>query len=145
MRTLVLALMCAWLATAAIPATDLCRRYSTSCEACADYTGCYWCGQADGTGQCVENFLGIRDECPLLILTRSFCTTEGLSLTPPAVDGDSYRLTLGSPTGLATLSAAIVIMLVLLLLSCVTLFFCPNKCGESPTWCCPFPRLYRWC
>jgi hypothetical protein len=31
----------------------------------------------------VENFAQIAQECPLLILTQSFCATEGLSLTPP--------------------------------------------------------------
>ena len=86
-------------------------------------------GQADGTGQCVENFLGIQEDCPLLVLTRrqdiflfashcvpsdsdaSFCATDGLSLTPPASEGDSYRISLGSPAGLATVTAAISIIL----------------------------------
>merc|ERR1711964_421778 len=138
-------LVLASLVAGAVPETDRCRRFSSSCDTCADFDGCYWCGQADGTGQCVENFLGIQEDCPLLVLTRSFCATDGLSLTPPASEGDSYRISLGSPAGLATVTAAISIILVLLGFSLLTLMCCPNKCGESPTWCCPFPKLYRWC
>lgn len=115
-------------------------------------------------GQCVENFLTIREDCPLLILTRAFCVADGYSLTPPQ-DG-TYKTSLvsgclwivlekltgliggkkGNAAGLATLTATATLILVMLILSCVTFTFCPVKCGNSPAWCCGgCSKLYRWC
>jgi hypothetical protein len=75
-----------------------------------------------------------------LILTQSFCGTEGLSLTPPP----SNELYVRTAANLAAITAGIMILLMLLLLGCVTFMFCPNRCGSSPTWCCPCPRLFKW-
>ncbi len=99
--------------------------------------GCYWCGQANATGLCVENFPSLSSDCPLLILTASFCGSDGASLTPPLFETERTK------KGLAAIVTAIVVMLLLMLLSCVTFMFCPNRCGSSPLWCCPFPKAFR--
>ena len=93
---------------------------------------------------CVENFSTIREDCPLLILTRSFCETDGLSFTPPPEN--PLQASLNNAAGIATLAATACLVLLMFLLSCLTFMLCPNKCGDSPAWCCGACNfLFRLC
>ncbi len=92
----------------------------------------------------MANFATIRADCPKLVLTRSFCKTDGLSLTPPP--SSALQASMGNAAGLATIITLCVLILVLFFLSCVTFMFCPNNCGGAPAWCCGgCGKLYRSC
>ena len=100
------AVLLAGLCSAAVPSSDACRVYSSSCELCASLQGCFWCAFRNAsassvTAVCVENFPSIRSDCELLVLTAAFCSTQGLAFVASSSDG-AWKASAGTIAAMVT-------------------------------------------